>query len=248
MQQAKELRMTPQLPHKTVVLPHMIKYLPKFPNTGELSRIYGFDLDHTLIKPKLGGKFGRSADDWMFMSYALRSDEGGDQDGTGYCKSADILVKILSLDTKAHVVVFSNQGGVITVPKESKSCIKYMKKIEMILQDPTLAEVRDRIWLYASPKRPASLSNKKPKHGKATKATRRVSEPKPVVDSAFPFELMRKPNVGMYEEFKKDFPGKFELVYYCGDAAGRATDFSDSDKMFAHNLGTVFRTPEEVFK
>ncbi|CAR24209.1 polynucleotide 3'-phosphatase [Lachancea thermotolerans CBS 6340] len=239
--------MTPRLSHRTVVLPHMIKFLPKLPVAGELPRVYGFDLDHTLIKPKSGGRFGRSADDWMFMSYALKSDRSSEKDASKVRRSADTLVDILSVDANAHVVVFSNQGGVITVPRDSKSCVKYMNKIETILKDPSLEKVRDRIWLYASPKRPASLSNKKTKPGKITKAARTLPEKKPVADTTYPFETMRKPNIGMYEEFKKDFPGEFEFVYYCGDAAGRASDFSDSDKMFAQNVGSEFRTPEEVF-
>lgn len=110
------------------------------------------------------------------MSYALKSDRSSEKDASKVRKSADTLVDILSVDANAHVVVFSNQGGVITVPRDSKSCVKYMNKIEMILKDPSLEKVRDRIWLYASPKRPASLSNKKTKPGKITKAARTVPE------------------------------------------------------------------------
>jgi bifunctional polynucleotide phosphatase/kinase len=35
--------------------------------------------------------------------------------------------------------------------------------------------------------------------------------------------------------------------YYVGDAAGRTGDWSDSDKLFAANLGVEFRVPEAVF-
>ena len=35
--------------------------------------------------------------------------------------------------------------------------------------------------------------------------------------------------------------------FYCGDAAGRPQDYSDSDKIFAQNAGIKFYTPEELF-
>lgn len=65
---------------------------------------------------------------------------------------------------------------------------------------------------------------------------------------------MRKPETGIYEEFLKDqkdnFCGeKFEVgkALFIGDAAGRKTDFSDSDLLFAKNCGMQFKTPEEYF-
>ena len=35
--------------------------------------------------------------------------------------------------------------------------------------------------------------------------------------------------------------------FYCGDAAGRPKDFSDSDRGFAQAAGLRFFTPEELF-
>ena len=35
--------------------------------------------------------------------------------------------------------------------------------------------------------------------------------------------------------------------FYCGDAAGRKNDFSDSDKNFAKNIGIEFYIPEKIF-
>ena len=35
--------------------------------------------------------------------------------------------------------------------------------------------------------------------------------------------------------------------FYCGDAAGRKSDFSDTDKLFANSVGLKFLLPEEYF-
>lgn len=231
--------MTAQLSHKAVVLPHIIKYVPKNPKIVKEAKVYAFDLDHTLIKPKSGGRFSRTVDDWVFMSY------GGKPGEQNSINSAEFLARILSADEGAHVVVFSNQGGVITVPPTSKSCLKYTGKIDQILQDSCISEFLDRIWLYASPKKPASLKKKSSSYRVAKKVTASKSSSTDVAQSLF--ESMRKPNSGMYEEFKKDFPGQFAMEYYCGDAAGRPSDFSDSDKCFAANIGVRFSIPEDVF-
>jgi bifunctional polynucleotide phosphatase/kinase len=56
----------------------------------------------------------------------------------------------------------------------------------------------------------------------------------------------RKPCTGMYDLFLEN-NGTPTDVYYVGDAAGRPTDFSDSDLKFAHNAGIPFFTPEKYF-
>lgn len=58
----------------------------------------------------------------------------------------------------------------------------------------------------------------------------------------------RKPMPGMFDLFCElnGFVDKNSLLYV-GDAAGRPTDFSDSDLRFALNIGAAFRTPEEYF-
>lgn len=62
----------------------------------------------------------------------------------------------------------------------------------------------------------------------------------------------RKPNIGMWKILNKMLPVK--TFFYCGDAAGRPGDFSDSDMKFAENIriesgdiGGKFYTPEEIF-
>ena len=84
----------------------------------------------------------------------------------------------------------------------------------------------------------------------------------------------RKPNVGMFRFFQKQFKSSYNLnidfnidlnidfnidlsnSFYVGDAAGRndnwkpntKKDFSCADRKFAHNINLDFYTPEEFFK
>ncbi len=60
-------------------------------------------------------------------------------------------------------------------------------------------------------------------------------------------DIYRKPQIGMYTLFVRLSGATDKPVYFCGDAAGRRRDFSDSDKIFAGNIGIPFKTPEEVF-
>lgn len=75
----------------------------------------------------------------------------------------------------------------------------------------------------------------------------------PVITQFEQFDLMRKPEIGMKNQFEQDLKTRYETLphlewcYYCGDAAGRPSDFSDSDKEFARKLGVTFKLPEEVF-
>ncbi|CEP61514.1 polynucleotide 3'-phosphatase LALA0_S03e04566g [Lachancea lanzarotensis] len=236
--------------HKAVILPYLIKYIPKNYNskrTVDETKVYAFDLDHTIIKPKFGGRFSKSENDWTFMTFKSGQDESS-------VETIDTLRDLLSANENTQVVIFSNQGATVTVPPTSKSCTKFTGKIALILQaiaDRGL-KLEERIWLYASPKKPASFSsNKKAKGNTANKVMKnspfsKLKTPQPMADSLI-FESMRKPNVGMFEEFTKDFGQKFKLEYYCGDAAGRPTDFSDSDKLFALAIEAKFLSPEEVF-
>jgi len=60
----------------------------------------------------------------------------------------------------------------------------------------------------------------------------------------------RKPVPALWDEhLLKLFP-KVErpASIYCGDAAGRTGDFSDTDYKFALNIGVPFRIPEQVFR
>ena len=57
----------------------------------------------------------------------------------------------------------------------------------------------------------------------------------------------RKPHTGMWLYLNSLLRG-IKNGFYCGDAAGRPNDFSDSDLMFAKNIGMAFHLPEDVFK
>jgi bifunctional polynucleotide phosphatase/kinase len=57
-------------------------------------------------------------------------------------------------------------------------------------------------------------------------------------------DVHRKPYPTFLEGFSIDKKNSF----YCGDAAGRTGDHSDSDIKFAHNLKIMFRTPEFMFE
>ena len=59
-------------------------------------------------------------------------------------------------------------------------------------------------------------------------------------------DIYRKPNVGMWQTLQRMLP-PIITAFYCGDAAGRKSDFSDSDKLFAENNKIQFYTPEEIF-
>lgn len=66
-------------------------------------------------------------------------------------------------------------------------------------------------------------------------------------------KLMRKPDIGMWRELEEYLTKAgckidIEGLFFVGDAAGRPGDHSDSDKIFAENVGVKFKTPEEVFR
>jgi bifunctional polynucleotide phosphatase/kinase len=77
----------------------------------------------------------------------------------------------------------------------------------------------------------------------------------PYVFIATENDKYRKPHVGMFKLFVKkylrmrtrDAIAAINMMF-CGDAAGRGLDFSDSDRKFALNCGIDFITPEVFFK
>lgn len=126
------------------------------------------------------------------------------------------------------IVIFTNQGGVVAT-KTSKSYNNFQNRVELILKELGNQGIDVRnIWIYASPKKPASYKG----------------------NNVEQFDKMRKPNIGMFEQFQKDFGNdevNLEESYFIGDAAGRKNDFSDSDFKFAQNCKLQFKTPEEYF-
>ncbi|CDI97859.1 bifunctional polynucleotide [Echinococcus multilocularis] len=70
-------------------------------------------------------------------------------------------------------------------------------------------------------------------------------------------DVNRKPRIGMWQALEADNDGieiDRKVSIYCGDAAGRVAkgkikqDHSHCDRLFAENLGVLFKTPEELWK
>lgn len=75
-------------------------------------KIYGFDLDSTLIKTKSGAKFPKDSSDWLFL----------------YDNIKDVLQK---LNKEYHLVIFTNQKGL----NESSKILDFNKKINDIFNE-----------------------------------------------------------------------------------------------------------------
>ena len=61
----------------------------------------------------------------------------------------------------------------------------------------------------------------------------------------------RKPEKGMFDFYVENFSENVKVnlkgSFFVGDALGREGDFSDSDKLFAKNIGVKYFSPEEFF-
>lgn len=62
-------------------------------------------------------------------------------------------------------------------------------------------------------------------------------------------DMYRKPMPGMWNMFTADFKLEpdLSLSFFCGDAAGRARDHTDTDYKLALNIGVPFHIPETFF-
>jgi len=56
-----------------------------------------------------------------------------------------------------------------------------------------------------------------------------------------------KPNISLFDTFISRSTINKEESFFVGDALGRPTDFSDSDKVFAENIGIKYIAPEKIF-
>lgn len=59
-------------------------------------------------------------------------------------------------------------------------------------------------------------------------------------------DIYRKPNIGMWHVFRQMVPD-IKSAFYSGNNGGRSSDKSDSDKIFAQNIGIPFYFPEQIF-
>ena len=60
-------------------------------------------------------------------------------------------------------------------------------------------------------------------------------------------DYYRKPHTGMFDKLLTLTNIDMTHSFYCGDAAGRNNDFSDSDRLFAYNCNLTFILPENCF-
>lgn len=208
-------------PEWEVIGSHLIKKLPEEISISDSKvKIAAFDLDGTLIKTKSGGKFARGPDDWQWWN-------------------ENIVDKLVELHNEGYIIViFTNQGAVLAVPKSSKSYINLTTKLDKITQDLKSNGIESKnLFIYASPKRPS---------GKKSKTLLNLS-------SEELHDTMRKPLSGMWDSFLQDLKDNgseeidYENSFFIGDAAGRKKDFLDSDLVFAKNINLKFQTPDELF-
>lgn len=129
------------------------------------------------------------------------------------------------------IALFTNQGAVVagTGPK-SKSYRNFCTRVNLIHEQLVGLDSEWKMMVFASPKKPASSNELGDRH-----------------------TSMRKPQVGMWSEFEKFFESQGTAIdkyssFFVGDAAGRKSDFLNSDKQFAENVGIKFYVPEEFWR
>lgn len=198
---------------------------------GTRFSIAAFDLDSTLVDTKSHTPFPRDGSDWKWLSsktkpglQQLNSSPEGLQVKTESKETTSVSGSKINVALQSPnpflIVVFSNQGGVVTKPdaKRYKSLKDRISQIAYDLQTP--------FWFYAATKEGKSSQNNS------------TSYRKPAVGMWLQFKKE-------LEEAGASLD--IESSFFVGDAAGRPKDFSDSDLKFAQAIGLQFYTPEEFF-
>jgi bifunctional polynucleotide phosphatase/kinase len=102
------------------------------PHEGKKTRpCAGFDLDHTLIRPKSGRKFPKDCDDWMFQY-------------------PNTCQRLIQLSRHFDIVIFTNQNGLKKEPKK----IEFVRKLKQFidaLDIPVQIYVSIRDGLFRKP-------------------------------------------------------------------------------------------------
>ena len=158
-------------------------------NNTTFTKIAGFDLDFTIVKPKNFRRFPKNKDDWIFLNDHVKK-------------------KLKELYNEGYrIVIFTNQGGISKGKTKLDDIIHKLDNIIKSLDIPV-----DYVISYG-------------------------------------YDKNRKPDIGMWNIYKKYSKKRIfrKNSFYCGDAAGRKKDFSNSDKKFAENIGIKFYLPEEIF-
>ncbi|KNH09608.1 bifunctional polynucleotide phosphatase/kinase [Perkinsela sp. CCAP 1560/4] len=132
-------------------------------------------------------------------------------------KKTEAVLHELS-DNGYKLVIISNQGG-IGRAKKSKN--------------EEISKVKTRVTSFIG-----EMQSKK-------------ELPMDVLISTNKQSVFHKPDVGMWNFFKENLNGDvkidMEKSFYVGDAAGRRTDFADSDAKFAKSAGLQFFNEKQFF-
>lgn len=217
--------------HNWIIEKAIISYLPKvkidtneYLNKSNKIVLNCFDLDGTIITTKSKGrKFAISPYDWQWLN-------------------ENILKKLEDIKRSKEngiVVIFTNQGSVITTSKsknqKSASLTNFQTKITDVIRSLEMPDLH----LYGCPKASAIECRENPLYADKNNLIN-------------PFANNRKPNAGMWSQLLNYLNISSDLIdfdksVFVGDAAGRPGDFSDSDIRFAEKIGLKFYTPEEYF-
>lgn len=190
--------------------------------------VAAFDLDSTLVDTKSRTPFPRNGSDWKWNSHNVKPVLLSISSTLASTQPPEqATVKHLSPDTKYLIVIFSNQGGVVPKP-DTKRYAYLCDRVSQIAND-----LKAPFWFYAATK---ESGTKKSTSTSTKSSTVSYRKPAPGMWMHFVAELE---NEGYTVDYQKSF--------FVGDAAGRKSDFSDSDKKFASAVGLNFLTPEEFF-
>lgn len=147
-------------------------------------------------------------------------------------KTLSVYETLANLVAKKYLIaIFTNQGGMVAT-KTSKSYISFTRRVNQVYKYLNSKSMHFEPFIYVAPKYSSNKAVFKcngEMHGK-----------------------MRKPNLGMWEEFCNHLSGLGYVVdkensFFVGDAAGRKQDFLVSDKAFSCNIPLIFKVPEDFF-
>lgn len=164
----------------------------KTSNFKYTNKLAMFDMDSTIIKTKLGGRFYKDLDDWVFVSDFVQT-------------------KLKRFSKKGYsIIIITNQGG---MEKGKMSVDTWKTRIENI-QRILGVELK----IFCSKGR----------------------------------DIYRKPHPTFFDIILKECRSQnidvdLNETFFCGDAAGRTGDFSDTDYKFSLNCGIKFYVPEGIF-
>lgn len=184
--------------------------------------------DSTLITSASGKRHADDPTDWKWWHHSVPARLKQLQ-GEGWVLTCD--GKQLLTTLRFQIVVLTNQGG-LTLHTDPKA------------------------------KAPKSLKNRVATFKQKCNAVLTQLDLPITLYAATAKDIFRKPRTGMWKEMKDDYnlteaDIDHENSIFVGDAGGRTAqlrggtaipkDFSCSDRNLAHNIGIIFKTPEEFF-